>query len=166
MVTEPFDLESETLTRARGGDVEAGLYALSLCVPGLYLGRMSEKLRFYLAECLQNIVDGMPVDRALCVENERASGRPTNPFPDWEEPLAAVAALLTQRGYRPERVNAAMSDARELLEGGTTLDRREAQKIRQKYLPMLAIEEGDLLALCPPELRGLLERFPRRPPTQ
>ncbi|MCP5263632.1 MAG: hypothetical protein H6929_19965 [Rhodoferax sp.] len=169
MNTEEF--EAETIRRAKGGDAEAGREAIHLCISGLYSGQLSEPLRFYLADCLNDFIAGVPIERAMCLEIERARGRPADPFPEWEEPLAAVAALLFQRGYSPEAINSAMSEARAAedlaIRGvsdrhaeGKGLERSQANRIRRIYRPMQRMSERLLLNLCTPAMRELMEHFP------
>lgn len=171
---EPEEFEAETIRRARDGDAEAGREAIQSCVAGLYAGRISEPLRFYLAGCLNDFLNGMPIGRAMCVEVERARGRPSDPLPEWEVSLAALAALLFQRHYPAEAINEAMSKARSaeyIAKHGESakqqeykdLERSQAARIRKTYEPMQSMSERDLIALCSPVVRDLLRDIPRRP---
>ncbi len=139
--------ERETLERALAGDHEAGTEALKQCITGLYSGKMSERLRFYLAKCLIDLVDGVKAERALNIEIERGPGRPRDPFPDWETPLAAFAELLRRRGYRPGQIADAMDVTRQAVEE-RALDPKEARRILKTYQPMQQLEDSDLEHLC------------------
>lgn len=169
MNTEEF--EAETIRRAKDGDADAGREAILQCVACLYAGNISEPLRFHLADCLNDYINGVPIERAMCVEAEKSCGRPADPFPDWEEPLAALAALLFQRGYRPEVINAEMSKARaddyKERHGATAknqeykeLERSQASRIRRTYAPMQRMSERVLIELCTPAMREKLKQFP------
>lgn len=152
--------EAITIERARQGDPEAGIAALQSCVAGLYSNRLPEQMRFYLAQCLIDVIDQMKPARALNIEVERGKGKPVDPFPKWEMPLAAFGALLHQRGYIPARIEEAMDEARQLTDG-RSLNLREARRIRAKYKPMQVIAEGDLFRLCESDaLRGLIAQYP------
>jgi hypothetical protein len=140
--------EQATIDRALAGDGEAGREALDLCAHGLLSRKLSPAMADYLAERLLAYLDGgQSLDRAMCVEVERGAGRPRTHLPEWEEPIAVVAALLTKRGFRPEQLNRAMDDARELLDG-KSLGRSEAKRIRDAYVQWLvALSDEDLLHL-------------------
>lgn len=153
------EFEAETITRALGGDDGAGKEALQFCIVGLYANRLSESMRFYLARCLTDVVDGMKPERALNIEVERAAGRPKDPFPDWEMPLAALAALLVQRGQIAARVEEAMDAARQELQG-KSLDPRDARRIRDKYSAMEKLDPPSLIDICEKYgLRGNIRQF-------
>lgn len=152
--------EAQTVERARHGDADAGMTALQICIAGLYANRLTEPMRFYLAQCLIDLVDCMKPARAMNIEVERGKGRPANPFPEWETPLAAFGALLHRRGYIAARIEEAMDQARQSVYG-RALDVREARRIRKKYRLMHEIGEADLLHLCEGDgLRGLIEQYP------
>lgn len=154
------EFEAMTIRLARDGNAEAGLEALRLCATGLYANNLSEPMRFYLARCLLDLADGIQADRAMNVEVERGSGRPRAPFPDWELPLAAFAALLHRRGYIAARIEEAMADARQTTQG-KDLDGKEARRIRKKYAPMELLDEDLLIHHCGDQgLRGKIEEFP------
>ena len=126
---------------------------MRLCIAGLDSGALSHPLRHYLANCLQDIVDGAPIERAMCVEAQRARGRPKNPFPNWEMPLAVFAAILKIRHYKPEAINDAMRKVRRI-------DRSEALRIRKTYAAMAELPEADLIDRCPVRVREILRQFP------
>ena len=89
------EFERTTVELALAGDAEAGFDALELCAARLVTGALSEHMRFYLSERLRQVVEGVPPAKALCIAREKI--KPTDPFPDWEMPLAAFAALMTER---------------------------------------------------------------------
>ena len=152
--------EAQTIELASQGDADAGMTALQICIAGLYANRLSEPMRFYLAQCLIDLADGMKPARAMNVEVERGKGRPADPLPDWEMPLAAFGALLHRRGYIAARIEEAMDQARQSVYR-RALDLREARRIREKYRPMQQLDEADLLHHCEGDgLRGLIEQYP------
>lgn len=168
--------ESETIRRANEGDHAAGLEALRLASNGLRFGRLSTELAHYLADRLDRV--GEAVDRASeTAKLKRGSAhaeqqtfladallinrpaiKPKNPFPDWEEPLAALGVFLERKGVRPERVKLAMSMARERREG-KDLDRSDAGRVLKKYAPMRELDDELLLHLMG-NLRDLALDFP------
>jgi hypothetical protein len=134
--------------------------AIQTCIAGLYANRLSEPMRFYLAQCLIDLADGMKPAQAMNVEVERGRGRPSDPFPEWETPLAAFGALLHQRGYIAARIEQAMDLARQSVYG-KMLDLRDARRIRKKYRLMQKTNEADLLQLFKADgLRVLIEQYP------
>lgn len=152
--------EEVTIERAINGDPQAGMAAIQICIAGLYSNRLSERMRFYLAQCLIDLADQMKPARALNIEVERGKGKPPDPFPEWETPLAAFGALLHRRGYIEARIEEAMDEARQAKDG-RELNLREARRIRTKYKPMQAINESDLFLLCEGDaLRGLIAQYP------
>ncbi len=151
--------EAQTIALARQGDADAGMEAIETCIAGLYANRLSEPMRFYLAQCLIDLVGGMKPTRAMNIEVERGRGRPANPFPEWEMPLAAFGALLHRRGYSAARIEEAMDRVRQSVYQ-RPLDPREARRIRKKYRPMQEIGEADLFHLCKgDDLRGLIAEY-------
>ncbi|WP_162592100.1 hypothetical protein [Variovorax sp. PBL-E5] len=154
------EFEAMTIARAREGDAAAGKAALQICVAGLYANHLSEPMRFYLAQCLIDVADDMKADRAMNVEVERHRGRPKDPFPEWQEPLAAFGALLKQRGYIEARIEEAMDAARQAATG-KALDLRDARRIREKYQPMDQLDEALLIHLCGDQgIRGEIAQYP------
>ena len=151
--------ERETIKRAALGDHSAGREALQICIGGLYANRLSEPMRFYLAQCLADVVSGMHPERALNIEVERARGRPKEPFPAWEVPLAALAALLQQREQIAARIEESMDAARQSLEG-KALDARDARRIREKYAAMELLDPISLVDLWEKSApRGSIHQF-------
>jgi hypothetical protein len=167
--------ESETIRRAIEGDQAAGLEALRLASNGLRFRRLSPELADYLADRLDRV--GEAVDRASKTAKlkrgsahaekqtfladalliNRPAFKPKNPFPDWEQPLAAMGIFLQLKGARPERVKLAMSMARERSEG-KNLDRSDAGKVLKKYAPMRELDDELLLHLMG-DLRDLVLDF-------
>lgn len=127
--------EREMLCGAAEGDAEAGLAVLRLCRNGLDHGDLSPALRHYLAERLNDVLDGVPLARALCIEHETKGGRPRDPFPEWQEHLGAFAAALAQRGYKPQQIAVAMCDARAEVHD-LPLEEYNAHRIRKRFEPM------------------------------
>jgi hypothetical protein len=130
---------------ALAGDVEAGHEALRICRTCLDSNNMPSDLRFYLAERITELLDGVPPGKALCIAKER--GRPKDPFPEWRQELGALAALLTQRGYRPQEVCVAMCDQRAALHD-LSLDESDAHSIRVQWGPMQRIDSVMLVHLA------------------
>jgi hypothetical protein len=140
------------------GDHEAGREALTLCRTQLAARSLSPTLADYLAARLHDVLEGIKPDRILTSDDFRQSllnalrinkdpGKPLNPFPEWEQPLGAVAALLLQRGYKPTQINVAMSDARQKNQS-KDLDAKEALRIRKTYAPMQNLGADDLMRLA------------------
>lgn len=158
--------ERQLIARALAGDAEEARYALERCAEGVLLGRLSECMRQYLHDRLREIVDG--IDPAQALRIARPAHRPRNPFPDWETPLAAFAALLEQRNRDPESIIGLMDEARQIIEG-KSLERSEAQRIRRTYKPMRTMDDELLRHLMlhrrsqrgEPRSLGSEPRFPR-----
>jgi hypothetical protein len=141
--------EAEIIRRAIAGDSEAGFEALRLCRTGLDNGGLSLELAYYLAERITDVLEGVPTDRALCIAAERGRGQPKNPFPDWRNDLGAFAAVLSQRGYPPQRIVDAMCEARLEVEK-QKLDPADAHRIRKIYAPMQGLEIDNLMRFVGP----------------
>lgn len=174
-VSETQWYEQETIRRATAGDQAAGLEALRLASGGLRTGRLSFELANYLADridCVCAVVaqvsDTAKAKRgsahaerqtfladALLIN--RPAVKPKNPFPAWEEPLAALGVFLLRKGIAPERVKLAMSDSRHRREG-KDLDRSDAGKILKKYAPLRNLDDESLLLLIG-DLRDLVLDF-------
>ncbi len=154
--TEEF--EKETIDRALAGDHEAGLEALRLCRSGLDAGRLSAPLAHYLAERLNDVLEGIKPERIITSDDYRQAvlnglrinkprGKPADPFPEWQQQLGALAALLTKRGYKPKQIAVALCDARASVHD-KTLEESDAHRIRSKWRPMQAIDDRTLLDLA------------------
>ena len=172
-VTEWY--EQETIRRAIAGDQASGLEALRLASAGLRIGRLSFELAQYLAdrldcvrEALQEASDPAQVKpgsahakrqtlltQALLIN--RPAVKPKNPFPDWEQPLAALGVYLLRQGVQSEKVKVAMINARERREG-KDLDRSDAGKILKKYAPLRKQDDEFLMDLMG-DLRDLVLDF-------
>lgn len=146
------EYEQETIDRALAGDHEAGIEALRLCRSGLDSGALSARLADYLAARLHDVLEGIKPDRALCIAKGR--GKPPDPLPEWRLQLAAFAAILKERGYKPQQVAVAMCEARQNA-FNRTLDNSDALKIA-KILPKLGADH--LLHLAGP-YREILEGY-------
>lgn len=175
----PDEYEAETIRRALGGDADAGREALSLCRAALDAREISPRLAAYLADRLWAIDDALveaekmravkkssgsirstrdaAIAEALCIK--RPAAKPRDPFPEWQEKYAAFGTLLVKSGARPEKVKAAMDEARRLHEGRDTgLDRRTAERILAAYAPMRNLDDEMLLYLAGP-LRGIVPTY-------
>lgn len=165
------DLERGTVDRAKRGDAEAGVYAIQLCAEALTMGRLSPLLSTYLADCLHGVLRAIDSSESIrrakkgsrgasssarsardgaiaeALHLTRPASRPRQPFPEWEEPLAAIAAILAIRGARAADIEAAMSDARKVIER-KPLTKNEAHRIRMSYKPMRDIDEETLWQVC------------------
>jgi hypothetical protein len=153
------EYEDETIRRALDGDAEAGREALRLCRSALDARSMSPRLTAYLADRLAAIEDALDeaeklrrvkkssgsirsardaaIAEALCVN--RPAKKPRDPFPEWQVKYAAFGLLLQRALVRPERVKAAMDEARRWHEGNdSALDRRTAERLLAAYKPLLA----------------------------
>lgn len=129
---------AETIRLALAGDAEAGRYALLLCRDQLVARSLRPVLADYLAARLNDVLEGIRPDRALCIAG--GVGRPRNPFPDWEQQLGAMAALLSQRGYRPNQIARALCDVRAALYD-KSLDEKDAHRIRKTRSPMKSLDQ-------------------------
>lgn len=152
------EYEQETIRRALEGDHLAGRDALLMCSTQLMARSLSPALADYLAVRLLDVLDGTKPDRIITSDDFRQAllnalrinkrpGKPANPFPEWEEPLGAVAALLLKRGYKPTQINVAMSDARQKNQS-KDLDAKEALRIRKAYAPMQSLDVAHLMQLA------------------
>jgi hypothetical protein len=156
MMTEP-EFVAEAIRRALAGDDKSGYAALKLCRDGLDANALSAPLRFYLAERLTEVLDGVRPDKALCIH--KGPGRPKDPLPEWQKELGAFAALLTRRGYKPQQVAEAMCDQRSMIHN-RMLDMSDAHGIRVTWAPMQDLGEDDLSLLAGPYGKVL----PKYPP--
>ncbi|TRZ68247.1 MAG: hypothetical protein D4R98_02535 [Comamonadaceae bacterium] len=139
------EYEQETIRLALEGDHEAGREALVLCRTQLAARSLSPALSDYLAARLHDVLEGIKPDRALCIA--KSPGKPADPYPDWQQELGAMAALLTRRGYKPNQIARALCDARALVHD-KPLDEADAHGIRTKWGPMQAIDERALQHLA------------------
>lgn len=115
--------KSELIKRAQQGDAEAGREILKEIVLAIGANRFDPLLFPFLGECLGLFLqDGIPLDRALCVEAVDQGGRPRKH--DQLE-LAAVDILLRDHGgFSPEQ-------AIIWIEEHVGVDRRTVQKARK-----------------------------------
>ena len=145
------EYEQETIRLALDGDHEAGLEALRLCRNQLAARSLSPVLADYLAARLNDVLEGIKPDRIITSDDYRQAllnalrikkraGKPANPFPDWQRELGAMAALLTQRGYKPKQIALALCDARASVHD-KPLEESDAHGIRSKWRPMQALDE-------------------------
>ena len=140
---DPEWLEREMIARALAGDTKEARDVLARCAEHALLGTLSVPMRNYLHDRLREVVDGIEPSKALRIA--RPASKPRNPFPDWEAPLAAFAALAHRRQHAPEKIDA-MDEARQIIEG-KSLCRTQAQRIRATYKPMRELTEELLLHL-------------------
>jgi hypothetical protein len=136
---------AETIRLALAGDPDEGIEALNLCRTGLDHNNLHADLRRYLADRITDVLAGVKLDRALCIA--RTLGRPLVPFPDWHQELGAFAAVLTQRGYKPQQIAVAMCDQRAALHD-KPLDSSDAHDIRTTWEPMQRIPLNSLEKLA------------------
>ena len=150
------EYEQETIRLALEGDHEAGREALMLCRIQLTARSLSPMLADYLAARLHDVPEGIKPDRALCIA--KSPGKPADPFPEWQQELGAMAALMFQRGYKPNQIARALCDARASVHD-KPLEESDAHRIRTKWRPMQALDERLLR-----ELSGnywkILEEYP------
>lgn len=135
------EFEAETIRRALAGDAEAGRYALLLCRDQLAARSLSPILADYLAERLNDVLEEIKPDRALCIA--KGVGRKPDPLPDWQQELGAVAALLKRRGYAPQQIANALSDVRQTVHK-KFLDNREGYRILETWSPMQNMDDESL----------------------
>ena len=122
--TEQF--ERQLIKHAQRGDEEAGreiLYTIALAIDA---GRFDSPLFPFLADCLILFArDGVPLERALCVERDRNPGGKPSKYDSTE--LAAVDILLRDHaGFSPEQ-------AVTWIKENIGADRRTVQKRRPDY---------------------------------
>lgn len=152
------EFERETIRLALEGDHEAGREALRLCRAQLTARSLSPLMADYLADRLHDVLEGIMPNRIITSDDYRQAvlngllinkpnHKSVDTFPEWEQPLGALAAILSQRGYRPTKINAALSDARQQHQS-KDLDEREARRIRKTYSPMQNLKEGDLTQMA------------------
>lgn len=152
------EFERETIRLALEGDHEAGREALRLCRDQLTARSLSPWMADYLAARLHDVLEGIMPNRIITSDDYRQAvlngllinkpnHKPVDKFPDWEQPLGALAAILFQRGYRPTKIDAALSEARQKNQS-KDLDEREARRIRKNYSPMQKLKEDDLTRLA------------------
>ena len=150
------DSERKTILLALEGDHEAGRDALLMCCTQLMKRSLSPALADYLAVRLLDVLESTKPDRIITSDDFRQAllnalrinkppGKPADSLPKWQIPLGAFAALLVQRGYKPKKINAAMSDARQRLQS-KDLNAREAQRIRKTYASMQKMNARTLVS--------------------
>lgn len=151
------EFQAEMIRRALAGDHAAGLEALRLCQHGLdHRGGLSDALRHYLAERIGEVLEGVPPATALCIA--KGPGRPKDPLPEWQKHLGAFAALLSQRGYKPQQIAKAMCDQRAAIHD-KSLENSDAHAIRKAWSPMQSIDSDTLDHLAGP-YRKVLSEYP------
>lgn len=120
------EFHEELIRRASRGDAEAGKEILRTVALLIDAGQWTSPLFAFLADGLWEYTQhGIPLDRALCVEPESASGgRPQKYNPD---ELAAIDIILRDHaGYGPE-------EAVRWIAERIGADRRTVQRIRREY---------------------------------
>lgn len=163
------------------GDREAAIDLIDFCVEGLRADRMSEELRFYLAGCLEKVLQAVDDGEQLrqlgkkgsvksafgtAVSNafnlNRPASRPRAPIPDWQIPYAAFGMLLIKHRLKPEAVKEAMSEVRETIDG-KSLDRATAGQILRTFSALRHMSDDDLKDLLTPDLRQKVGDFLTQP---
>jgi hypothetical protein len=175
----PDENEAEIIRRALDGDADSGREALRLCREALDARSISPRLAAYLADRLWAVDEALAeaerlrsvkkssgsirsardaaIAEALCIN--RPARKPRDPRPEWQEKYAAFGTLLLNAGLRPEKVKAAMDDARRQLEGKDAgLDRRTAERMLEAYSPMRNLTDEMLLHLAGP-LREIVSTY-------
>ena len=147
-----------TIEAALAGDAEAGTEALKLCRSGLDDNNLHADLRYYLAERITDVLDGMKPEHALRIAKPR--GRPADPLPDWQQELGAFAALLKRRGYKPQQIAVAMCDQRAAVHD-KPLEESDAHAIRKTWEPMQQMEQQDLED-CAGPYKNKIAEYPLR----
>lgn len=127
---EEGEQHAETIQLALAGDAEAGRYALLLCRDQLVARTLRPALADYLAARLNDVLEGEKLEKALRVK--RGRGRPSDPSREWEQQLGAMGALLTNRGYKRNRIANALCDARAMVHD-KPLESSDAYRIRKKW---------------------------------
>lgn len=150
------EYQKATIEAALAGDASAGVEALRLCREGLDSNRMSAELRSYLAERITELIDGVRPDKALRIAKK--VGKPKDPFPEWQQHLGALAALLSQRGYRPKQIALALCDQRAAVHD-KSLEEPDAHAIRSAWRPMQRLDVELLMHLAGP-YREILSEYP------
>lgn len=162
MPTNPTDdYERESIARAGEGDAEAGRECLSLIMHAIDAQRFDSPLLPYLAECIQQYLSGVRIDRAFNVEKENKGGRPAKYNPT---EVAAVDILLRDHAnFQPEQ------SIIWLIENiHPRIDRRFVQRVRKehdrRYNPNAA---GPLMESCTRDLllhlSGSLRKYVGKP---
>ncbi|MFZ5620690.1 MAG: helix-turn-helix domain-containing protein [Pseudomonadota bacterium] len=120
------EFHEELIRRASRGDAEAGREILRTVTLLIDAGQWTSPLFAFLADCLWEYTQhGIPLDRALCVEPEPASGgRPQKYNPD---ELAAIDIILRDHaGYTPEKAVRWIAEK-------IGADKRTVHRIRRRY---------------------------------
>lgn len=169
------DYVKTTIQRAQAGDPEAAIETLRLCRTGLSQGNISSALSEYLSmklEALDNAIKendalrtlkassgSIRSDRLAAIENalgiSKQTGRPKNPFPDWQAPYAAIGIHLQRNGIQPELIKSTLDLIRKAeTVGSNGLDRSQASRILKNYSPLIKIGKGDLREMARPLLHA------------
>ncbi len=135
----PGDPTSELLLKlideAEKGDAEAGIELIESIITDLY--RSDSDLLHWHAKKLEQITQGVPAARALCVEAERTKGRP----PKWDPiRMIAVDQLLRRFADMSEK------EAAEILEQQFGIDERTLRDYRKGIEHQLASTSNTGLA--------------------
>lgn len=169
------DYVKATIQRAQAGDSEAAIEALRLCRSGLLQGNISSALSKYLSlklEALDKAIKendalrtlkassgSIRSDRLAAFEDalgiSKQSGRPKNPFPDWQAPYAAIGIHLQRNGIQPELIKSTLDLIRKADSVGSNgLDRSQASRILKNYSPLKKIDRSDLREMARPLLHA------------
>ncbi len=116
--------EKEMIERAQRGDAEAGrdaLYSIALAIDAMQFDSL---LLPYLSKCLLQFNEGVPLERALNVEEIKTGGRP---FKYDDTQLAAIDILLRDYAdYAPE-------ESITWIVENIGADRRKIQRLRIEH---------------------------------
>ena len=124
------ELLQEMIDRADEGDSEAGLELIESIITELH--QSNSDLLHWHAQKLQEIVEGVPAPRALCIESDKKKGRP----PKWDSiQVIAIDQLLRRFTGLSER------EAGEIIEQRLGVDQRTLAGYR-KELETVPAENG------------------------
>ncbi len=139
--------EEECFQRAKGGNVEAGIEALQICIAGIANKTLSPSATLYLVQCLEAVIgatNDSGVSEALHIKRRKRGRPPVNDYPSFA--LGLVAALLHKRGLKPSQIVGEICALYD-RDNKTILDQRMAWKIYSEYEPMRDWDEA-LLQEC------------------
>lgn len=117
--------ELELISRAKAGDAEAGRHILRRVTLLLDTKHLDSPLIPFLSECLREFEEGVPIERALCVETDVSrGGRPRKYVP---AEVAAVDILLRRE------CGLGLDESLSWIEASIGVGRKEAREYRKQY---------------------------------
>lgn len=121
--TEKF--ERDFIKLAKKGEADAGREILISIALAIVAGRFNSLFFPFLADCLKEFEDGVPLERALCVEQVKKRGRSRK-----HDQIEMAAADILLRDYADLRP----AEARKWLEGILGTDQNKLlSEIRNEY---------------------------------